>query len=348
MLYIIRNNKQYGPYDENVVAEYVNQGSVVEHDVARDADSGETATVAFFLRRKGIKTYVRHDGGVLKQLRKIGSDLIVPKESLVNREWMQDKRLLVLAIVGLFPSLMLLIPMPEIGVFYIMALYFSAIWGLFFYYFFKTSQVTLRTTITVFFLTHIFVFVVWDIFGLVRFNPFYALTEAPFPIDLLGFVFGVGLTEELAKMVPLFIILSRAKEPLVPRTLVFYGLIRQAHQSAFPPRHLVWYCGLFPRLRQSLPTLPACPLFPGRGHSGPAPWSLRHVLPGFHHAGHPHLVCWRVPAHDLPETERRLPDQTEKISRRKAWLTHVKKNISNDYLYPNSLAVCPHSANFAV
>ncbi len=225
MLYIIRNNKQYGPYDENVVAEYVNQGSVVEHDVARDADSGETATVAFFLRRKGIKTYVRHDGGVLKQLRKIGSDLIVPKESLVNREWMQDKRLLVLAIVGLFPSLMLLIPMPEIGVFYIMALYFSAIWGLFFYYFFKTSQVTLRTTITVFFLTHIFVFVVWDIFGLVRFNPFYALTEAPFPIDLLGFVFGVGLTEELAKMVPLFIILSRAKEPLVPRTLVFYGLM---------------------------------------------------------------------------------------------------------------------------
>ena len=84
---------------------------------------------------------------------------------------------------------------------------------------------TLRTTITVFFLTHIFVFVVWDIFGLVRFNPFYALTEAPFPIDLLGFVFGVGLSEELAKMVPLLIILARAKEPLLPRTLVFYGLM---------------------------------------------------------------------------------------------------------------------------
>ena len=225
MLYIIRNNKQYGPYDEGVVAEYVNQGSVVEHDVAKDAQTGETATVAFFLSRKGIKTYVRHDGGVMRQLRKIGGDLIVPKESLVNREWMQDKRLLVLAIVGLFPTLMLLIPMPEIGVFYIMALYFSAIWGLFFYYFFKTPQVTLRTTITVFFLTHIFVFVVWDIFGLVRFNPFYALTEAPFPIDLLGFVFGVGLSEELAKMVPLLIILARAKEPLLPRTLVFYGLM---------------------------------------------------------------------------------------------------------------------------
>ena len=144
---------------------------------------------------------------------------------IVKRLKLKDKRLLVLAIVGLFPTLMLLLPMPEIGVFYVMALYFSCIWGLFFYYFFKTSQVTLRTTITVFFITHLFVFIVWDIFGLVRFNPFYALIESPFPIDLLGFVFGVGLTEELAKMVPLFIIARRAKEPILPRTLVFYGLM---------------------------------------------------------------------------------------------------------------------------
>lgn len=225
MLYIIRNKKLYGPYDEATVAEYVNQGTVVGHDVAKDAATGEEDTVAYFLRRRGLNTYVRHDGGVWKQLKKIGSDLIVPKGSLVNKEWMKDKRLLVLAIVGLFPTLMLLLPMPEIGVFYVMALYFSCIWGLFFYYFFKTTQVTLRTTITVFFMTHFFVFIVWDIFGLVRFNPFYALTESPFPIDLLGFVFGVGLTEELAKMVPLFIIARRAKEPILPRTLVFYGLM---------------------------------------------------------------------------------------------------------------------------
>ena len=106
-----------------------------------------------------------------------------------------------------------------------MYLYFSCIWGLFFYYLFKTPQVTLKTTITVFFLTQLFVFVVWDIFGLVRFNPFYHLVMSAFPFNLLGFVFGVGLSEEAAKMVPLLVINRRAREPMLPRTMVFYGLM---------------------------------------------------------------------------------------------------------------------------
>ena len=225
MLVIIRNHKDYGPYDEDKVLEYVNNGTVVTHDVARDTLTGEVATVGTFLKRFGVRPKVVHEGSLLRQLGKLGSDLILPKESFARREWLKDKRLLVLAIVGLFPTVMLVLPMPEIGVFYFMALYFSCIWGLFFYYFFKTSQVTLRTTITVFFITQIFVFIVWDIFGLVRFNPFYALTNAPFPLDLLGFVFGVGVTEELGKMVPLLIICHKAKEPVLPRTLVYYGLM---------------------------------------------------------------------------------------------------------------------------
>ena len=194
-------------------------------DTVRIADTGEMTTVREVLKRNGMKPRVVHEGSLGQQLRKIGSDLIFPKEALTKRQWMNDKTLLVLALVGLFPTCMLLLPMPEIGVFYVMALYFSCIWGLFFYYLFKTPQVTLKTTISVFFLTQLFVFVVWDVFGLVRFNPFYSLTASPFPIDLLGFVFGVGVTEEFGKMVPLLIINRKSKEPLYPRTLVFYGLM---------------------------------------------------------------------------------------------------------------------------
>ena len=225
MLYIIRNSRDYGPYDESQVLAYVNGGSVVMQDTVRIADTGEMTTVREVLKRNGMKPRVVHEGSLGQQLRKIGSDLIFPKEALTKRQWMNDKTLLVLALVGLFPTCMLLLPMPEIGVFYVMALYFSCIWGLFFYYLFKTPQVTLKTTISVFFLTQLFVFVVWDVFGLVRFNPFYSLTASPFPIDLLGFVFGVGVTEEFGKMVPLLIINRKSKEPLYPRTLVFYGLM---------------------------------------------------------------------------------------------------------------------------
>ncbi len=225
MLYIVRNGKDYGPYTEQQVLEYVNNGYVVLHDVARVVETGEVTIVGDVLRRHNMRHRVVHEGNLASQLSKIGSDLILPKDTLVERKWLSDKTLIVLAIVGLFPSFMLLLPMPEIGVFYTMALYFSCIWGLFFYYLFKTPQVTLKTTITVFFLTQLFVFVVWDIFGLVRFNPFYHLVTSAFPFNLLGFVFGVGLSEEAAKMVPLLVINRRAREPMLPRTMVFYGLM---------------------------------------------------------------------------------------------------------------------------
>lgn len=42
---------------------------------------------------------------------------------------------------------------------------------------------------------------------------------------MVGYVLGVGLTEELGKLLPLIFICKRAKEPLVPQTLVYYGLM---------------------------------------------------------------------------------------------------------------------------
>ena len=58
-----------------------------------------------------------------------------------------------------------------------------------------------------------------------KLNPFYAFTETPFPLSVIGYTLGVGITEEIAKAVPLLIILYRAKEPLIPQTVVYYGLI---------------------------------------------------------------------------------------------------------------------------
>lgn len=117
------------------------------------------------------------------------------------------------------------IPLGGIFLFYEISLYFSIIWGLFFYACFKTPQVKLKTTMNVFFLTQLCVFVVWDLIGLPKLNPFYFFTDVAFPMNVLGYVFGVGLTEEFAKMIPLLLILRKAKEPLIPQTMVFYGLM---------------------------------------------------------------------------------------------------------------------------
>jgi Predicted membrane protein len=144
---------------------------------------------------------------------------------MLSKSFLTDQRFLILAIVGLLPMVIMNMPLGGVLLFYEVSLYFSIIWGLFFYTCFKTQQVSLKTTLSVFFLTQILVFTLWDFTGLPNLNPFYALVETSFPINILGFVFGVGLTEELVKLLPLIFILRRTKEPLIPQTMVFYGLM---------------------------------------------------------------------------------------------------------------------------
>ena len=223
-IYIIRNNQQYGPYDENTLLSYVNSGQMLLQDKAIANGEKEAQTVKFYLKKAGLKPKREDRGNIVSQISTIGSELLFPKTTLFSKQFLTDQRFLILALVGLFPMLIMQIPLGGFFVFYEVSLYFSIIWGLFFYDCFKTPQVELKTTLAVFFITQAFVFAAWG-FGLPKFNPFYIFTEAGFPINILGFTLGVGFTEELAKAVPLLIILYRAKEPLIPQTMVYYGLI---------------------------------------------------------------------------------------------------------------------------
>lgn len=220
---MIRNGREYGPYDETVVARYVEDGKLLKHDRARDALTGEEATVGELLDRRGLHPTVRPRGTLGEQLRAIGSEFIFPKDDMAHRQWVEDKRLLVLAVVGLSLSALMLLPIGGYLVFYAVSLYFAVIWGLFFYYLFKTRQVRVKTTVSVFFLTQLAVFLIFS--GLNQLNVFYAFTRAAFPLNVVGFVLGVGLTEELVKMLPLLFLVRRAREPWLPQTLVYYGLM---------------------------------------------------------------------------------------------------------------------------
>lgn len=224
-IYIIRNNQKFGPYTESGLLSYVNQGQVLVQDKAiKDGDLQEH-TVGYYLRQCGLKPNVTNKGNILSQLKIIGSELIFPKTTMLSRSFLIDQRFLILAIVGLFPMVIMNMLFGGFLLFYEVSLYFSIIWGLFFYTCFKTLQVKLKTTLLVFFLTQALVFALWDIIGLPKLNPFYALLEMPFPLSALGYVLGVGFTEELVKLLPLLFILRKAKEPLIPQTMVFYGLM---------------------------------------------------------------------------------------------------------------------------
>ena len=223
MLIITRNDKDYGPYDEMTVARFVEEGKLLFNDKARDTNGGAQDTIKTYLDRAGIHPNIKHHGSITQQLGHIGSAFIFPKEEISRSRLLDDTRLLILAIVGLSLSVIMLLPIGGWLVFYIVSLYFATIWGLFFFHFFRTRQVNVKTTVTLFFMTQLAVFIIFS--GLNSFNFFYIFTQSPFPVNIIGFIAGVGLTEEFAKMIPLLILARRSKEPLLPQTLVYYGLM---------------------------------------------------------------------------------------------------------------------------
>ncbi len=288
MIYIIRNQHEYGPYEASDIARYVEEGRLLLNDRARDAESDVEGTVEEFLAARGIRPRVRNRGSLMEQLRYIGHAFIFPKDDMERHHIMEDKRLLILAVVGLSLSIIMLLPIGGYLVFYAVSLYFATIWGLFFAYFFRTRQISKSKAVSTFFLTQLGVFIIFS--GLNELNFFYAFTSAPFPLSILGYILGIGLTEEFAKMIPLLVLERRAREPQLPQTMVFYGLmagiafgvfegvqyqtsinIRADYTTAFvlniarltslPFLHAVWagicgyfvgMAGLYPQYRKSL------------------------------------------------------------------------------------------------
>src|SRR5574344_2608868 len=110
MVFVIRNNQQIGPYDKHTLLSYVNSGQILLCDKAKDANSTEETTVRILLKRNGFKAKVSHGGNLVAQLNKIGSELIIPKDSFQKTKWISDKPLLILAAIGLFPSVLSFMP----------------------------------------------------------------------------------------------------------------------------------------------------------------------------------------------------------------------------------------------
>ncbi|MBR1787024.1 MAG: PrsW family intramembrane metalloprotease [Paludibacteraceae bacterium] len=231
MYYLIRNNQTFGPYSIDVLAQYVSNGQILKCDTAyEDSQPNNIKTVGYFLKKEHRKVKIPHKGNIFAQLKDIGRELIFPKNLTSKQHWTTDKRLLVLAIIGLTPLLILPIIQAvnvDFITFYAISLYFATIWGVFFYYLFKTQQVTLKRTITIFFITQVFVFLFFGL-GANYLNVFYFLNgseSSNILIRLLFFIFAVGITEEFSKLIPIYITIRTAKEPLVPQTLVYYGLM---------------------------------------------------------------------------------------------------------------------------
>ncbi|MCQ2199283.1 MAG: PrsW family intramembrane metalloprotease [Paludibacteraceae bacterium] len=229
-LFVVRNGKPYGPYSLEDLRSLTSLGKTLACDKVTNTDviddNTRYETIRSVLKFNNIQYKVEAEGSILSQVSRLGKDLLFPKELLDKETWSKDKRLLLLTIIGMFPLIGVTYIPSDFLRFYAISLYFSSMWAMFFYSFYKTKQVKTSTTLKIFFLTQLVIIVAWDLLGLPNLNIFYLLTNSNGLLsNIIGFVFGVGFTEELGKMLVLFFLLKTAKEPMTPQTMVFYGLI---------------------------------------------------------------------------------------------------------------------------
>jgi RsiW-degrading membrane proteinase PrsW (M82 family) len=107
-----------------------------------------------------------------------------------------------------------------------LAIWSGIFWAILLYRLFADRELRFRTALLVFLVTSFVVMPLFDVYLwippditklLVEFNPEGALRLLRFPVNYLGFVFGVGVREELCKAVPLMVLAlfsERMKNPL--------------------------------------------------------------------------------------------------------------------------------------
>ena len=229
-IFVIRNSAQFGPYELKVLAKYIEDGKVLLSEGAFYENTPHNkTTVRSIVKTSNTLIKIKHEGNLFSQLKDIGRELIFPNDLFSRKVFFKDTRLIILAILGLSPAFLIKFTFIPFITFYTISLYFSAIWGMFFFYFFKTNQVKIKQTVLLFFGLQICVFFLWDILSLPQWpiiNILYNWTDrSSIVIRFLGFVFGVGFIEELIKAIPLLLIVKQTKTPIIPQTLVFYGLM---------------------------------------------------------------------------------------------------------------------------
>lgn len=226
MYYIIRNTQQFGPYSIDALKSYVEDGKILLNDQVTLQNTLIVETVKEVFKHKNVNINIANAGSVSQQIAQIGKDLIAPSFSFIKKDMLKDKKVLYLAFIGLAPAFLITFTLASYLTFYAIALYFSIIWGVFFYFMFKTNQVENKKTIFLFFITQITAYFLTSIQLFPPMSYLYALTESNSILGrFIGFIFGVGFTEELIKALPLIYFVRTAKEPLIPQTLVYYGLI---------------------------------------------------------------------------------------------------------------------------
>jgi RsiW-degrading membrane proteinase PrsW (M82 family) len=230
---VSRNKQDFGPYTLAVAQQYLSQGTLLSHDLARDASNPGSLPVplAQFLASQGMATPSASMGNPFTQayqnLRSFDLKLLFPWSTISSSAVFKDRRLIYLAAIGLGPAIALAIaPAAWVG-YWALAIYFSVIWALFFYHLFKTPEMIPKTCVQCFLVTgFVSIPVLLILQRIPPWTVFYQWADSGSVIPrFFGMFFGVGISEELCKAAIIFWLVRRPGVLLLPQTVVFYAMI---------------------------------------------------------------------------------------------------------------------------
>lgn len=228
---IQRANQDFGPYALKLVEQYVAQGSLLPHDLARREGEPPSSCIplAKLLAQCGAANPSLGNPfqTALQNLKSFDPRLLFPWATIRSLSWLKDRRLIYLASVGLAPAIGLTLAPGIWAGYWAVALYFSALWALYFYFLFRTPQVEPKRCFLCFgFTALVSISVLLMVQRIWPWSAFLAMAQSPsFLPHLFGMFIGVGLNEELCKAAILFWLVKRPGVQMVPQTAVFYGMI---------------------------------------------------------------------------------------------------------------------------
>ena len=122
---IMKEDAILGPFDIDQISEFVRAGLILKRDYAYDINYPNSfRTVEFFMKQHGKPISIEHKGSVFSQIKELGQELILPSKTFTKEPWQTDRKLFILALVGLGLSVILSIApfMNVFGIFYVVAL----------------------------------------------------------------------------------------------------------------------------------------------------------------------------------------------------------------------------------
>jgi len=164
-----------------------------------------------------------------EDLATLAPHLLLPVEEIRTFRWVKNRKALAVAAIGLLPLVFLDMFSDNLrSIFWAMALYFSALWAVFFYHVFPVKSPSISIVCLGFFGTGLIsiaillqLYKVWplnEMIGWTDPGSYGVITR------LAGNIFAVGMPEELCKALVLFLIV-RQFAPMAPQAMLFYGLM---------------------------------------------------------------------------------------------------------------------------